>query len=114
MILPIVQFLTFTTGFFDYGRTWRLFGVPAQAPFTVSGTPAQPGLGERRAITPEISALTEQLLKERHVPGFSVGVVRLERGSANTEYGSWGNMTEDGLPVTPDVRSHTMQRMQGC
>ena len=48
------------------------------------------------AITPEISALAESLVTNSHVPGINVGVVRLNGSSVVTEYGSWGNRTEDG------------------
>lgn len=48
------------------------------------------------AITPEISALAESLITNYHVPGVSVGVVRLNGSSITMEYGAWGNRTEDG------------------
>lgn len=54
-------------------------------------------------ITPNISALA-QAIQAAGVPGQSVGVVRLNNGSAKVEYGFWGNYTEDGNPVVSDVR----------
>ena len=48
------------------------------------------------AITPEISVLAESLIAADRVPGISVGVVRLNGSSVITEYGAWGNRTEDG------------------
>ncbi|KAI1784867.1 beta-lactamase/transpeptidase-like protein [Ganoderma leucocontextum] len=55
------------------------------------------------AITPEITALAESLLADYHVPGISVGVVRLNGSSVITEYNSWGNRTEDGDPADPHM-----------
>ena len=59
------------------------------------------------AITPEVSALAQSLLAEPFlVPGVSVGVVRLAGGSVITEYGAWGNRTEEGDPADPEVRTY--------
>ncbi len=58
-----------------------------------------------QAITPELSSYLQGLLDVSDVPGLSVGVVRLSgKGEVETEYGSWGNMTEDGDKVTHEVR----------
>ena len=91
------------------------FGAPAQVPLGVAPTsPAligpfgeqQPiGSRSRTAITPEISAYAEGLLKARQVPGLSVGIVRVDGDSIVTEFGAWGNMTEDGNATKPEVRS---------
>ena len=54
-------------------------------------------------ITPNISALA-QAIQDAGVPGQSVGVVRLNNSSVEVQYGAWGNYTEDGNPVVPDVR----------
>ena len=58
----------------------------------------------KSALTADISAFAERLLKERRVPGISVGVVQLNGGSVIAEFGTWGNMTEDGDAVKPEVR----------
>lgn len=56
------------------------------------------------AFTPDISALAQGLVDQGLVPGISVGVVRLNPdGTLNTEYGAWGNRTEDGHPASPEV-----------
>ncbi|KAM5536134.1 hypothetical protein V8D89_010233 [Ganoderma adspersum] len=55
--------------------------------------------GSASAITPEISALAESLIADYNVPGISVGVVRLNGSSVTTEFGAWGNRTEDGDPA---------------
>jgi hypothetical protein len=44
-----------------------------------------------------------RLLEENHVPGYSLAVVR-PGASNDVEYFTWGNRTEDGEPVTPEVR----------
>ncbi|THH01375.1 hypothetical protein EW026_g1301 [Hermanssonia centrifuga] len=57
-----------------------------------------------QAITPELSFYLQGLLDVSDVPGLSVGVVRLSgKGEVETEYGSWGNMTEDGDKVTHET-----------
>ncbi|RDX40970.1 beta-lactamase/transpeptidase-like protein [Lentinus brumalis] len=88
-------------------------GAPAQVPLSAAPTGSasvaglgQPSLGGSRsksAITPEISAYVADLLKDRYVPGLSVGVVRVDGDSVVTEFGAWGNMTEDGNATTPET-----------
>ena len=79
--------------------------VPLDASNLVSTQPAPNG---RVVITPDVSALAERLLKKHHVPGLSVGVVRLTEDAVLTEIGTWGNKTEDGDAVQPDVRILSM------
>ncbi|KAI0742270.1 beta-lactamase/transpeptidase-like protein [Daedaleopsis nitida] len=57
----------------------------------------------RTALTPEVSAYAKSLLVGGLLPGLSVGVVHLDNGSVSTEFGTWGNMTEDGDPVKPEA-----------
>lgn len=54
-------------------------------------------------ITPEISAFAQSFLGEHTLPGISVGTVRIADGAISTEFGAWGNMTEDGDAVQPAV-----------
>ena len=61
------------------------------------------GVGPKRAITPEVSAYAEELLKKHGTPGLSVGVVQLDGDNVITEFGSWGNRTDDGLKVSKEV-----------
>lgn len=56
------------------------------------------------AITPEIDAFAADLILKTHVPGLSVGVIRLNGTDVSTEFRAWGNMTEDGEPVRTEVR----------
>lgn len=66
----------------------------------------------KQAITPELSAYVENLIHDAAVPGLSLGVVRLsDHGSIYTEFGAWGNSTEDFDPVTPKVRSYRGNRL---
>ena len=58
----------------------------------------------KRAITPEISALAQRLMEEENIPGLTVGFIRVNEDSVDTEFGAWGNMTEQGRPVEPEVR----------
>lgn len=61
----------------------------------------------RGAITPEVSSYIQDLIRDNGVPGLSLGVVRLSgNGTIYTEYGAWGNATEDHDPVTPQTLFH--------
>ncbi len=61
--------------------------------------------GFRRLITPELSAHAEQLIAGSLTPGLSLGVIQLDRSKKDvqTEFGAWGNRTEDGDKTTQDV-----------
>ena len=50
-------------------------------------------------ITPGFSNFVQRLLTDHHVKGLSLAVVRAD----GVEYGAWGNSTEEGDSVTPDV-----------
>jgi CubicO group peptidase (beta-lactamase class C family) len=87
--------------------------ILAFSPLSSFATPSFLKLGDAEltsrsssAITPEISTLAQSLLAEPFlVPGVSVGVVRLGGGSVITEYGAWGNRTEEGDAADPEVRT---------
>lgn len=63
-----------------------------------------------QAITPQISALAQSLVDQGLVPGLTVGVVQLNGGAVLTEYGLWGNRTEDGDLAQSDVRERPFYR----
>ncbi|OBZ74859.1 Penicillin-binding protein 4* [Grifola frondosa] len=79
---------------FPYARAFLFLGGPVQMPFGTNFSYISPTeeLGAARpkpAITPEISSFVEKLLAEHHVPGTSVGVIRLtEENKVNTEFGA--------------------------
>ncbi|KAI0355627.1 beta-lactamase/transpeptidase-like protein [Trametes cingulata] len=58
-----------------------------------------------KVITPAVSALAAELIARGNVPGLSVGVVHAvgPGGFVDTEFGSWGIMSEDGRNVTEDT-----------
>ncbi|KAI0713045.1 beta-lactamase/transpeptidase-like protein [Cerioporus squamosus] len=96
------------------GRAFIFIGAPAQVPLSAAPKalgravvgeerPSLSGSRSKSAITPEISAYAEGLLKETHVPGLTVGVVRVDGDSIVTEFGAWGNMTEDGNATKPET-----------
>ncbi|RPD58606.1 beta-lactamase/transpeptidase-like protein [Lentinus tigrinus ALCF2SS1-7] len=93
------------------GQAFLVFGSPAQVPLSTAPKNPGPIRGEQQpsasrsksAITPEISAYAEGLLKEKQVPGLSVGVVRVDGDSIVTEFGAWGNVTEDGNATKPET-----------
>ena len=51
-------------------------------------------------ITDEFNAFVQGVLNETGVHGLSLGIVKPD---GSLEFGSWGNRTEDGDPVDPDV-----------
>lgn len=51
-------------------------------------------------ITPDFSTYVEELLKKERVPGYALGVIHAD---GRSEYGMFGNRTEDGEPVDVDV-----------
>lgn len=57
--------------------------------------------GIRQVLTPEFSDYIDRVLNQNSVPGISLGVVRKD---GTFELGAWGSKTDDGEPVTPDVR----------
>ena len=54
-------------------------------------------------ITPDLSTYAETTLEQNNIPGIVIGFVRVNNGSVTTEFGVWGNMTEEGTPVVPEV-----------
>ncbi|KAH9925640.1 beta-lactamase/transpeptidase-like protein [Epithele typhae] len=57
-----------------------------------------------QAVTADISSYAEALLQGTVTPGMTLGFVRVgENGSVSTEVANWGNMTEDGAPVTSET-----------
>jgi hypothetical protein len=60
----------------------------------------------RQVLTPEFSDYVDHVLKKHKVPGISLGVVRRD---GMFESAAWGNKTEDGEHVTPDVRRPATQ-----
>ncbi|TFK79087.1 beta-lactamase/transpeptidase-like protein [Polyporus arcularius HHB13444] len=95
------------------GDAYLSWGVSTQVPLSVvssiSGSvvwedqPSLSGSRSKSAITPEISAYAEGLLKKHYVPGLSVDVVRVDGDSVVTEFGAWGTMTEGGDATKPDT-----------
>lgn len=51
-------------------------------------------------ITPDLSDWIREWMKNGTVPGLALGVVHLD---GETEFGGFGNRTEDGDPVTESV-----------
>lgn len=54
----------------------------------------------QRTITPEFDTFIEQILEKSQINGLSLSIVRKD---GVTEYGAWGNRTEDGISMTPTV-----------
>lgn len=54
----------------------------------------------KRALTPDIVDHIQAVIKQHNVPGLSLAVIHAD---GETEFGAWGNKTEDGDPMTPDV-----------
>jgi hypothetical protein len=52
-------------------------------------------------LTPEVSASIDAIRRNASIPGYSIALVKLGK---ETEFGSWGNMTEDGKLISEDVR----------
>lgn len=57
---------------------------------------------QSRLLTPEVSKYISDLQKISNITGLTVGVVSLHDNI--TEFGAWGVRTEDGDPMTADVR----------
>ncbi|KAL4251706.1 class-A beta-lactamase family protein [Abortiporus biennis] len=55
------------------------------------------------ALTPSVSEYIEKLMQSMRVPGLSVGVVHLHNGTVRTEFGAWGNRSEEGHPVVSET-----------
>jgi hypothetical protein len=51
-------------------------------------------------ITDEFSKFVQDTMQANNVSGLSVGVLRPD---GQVEYGSWGERTEEGDPITPGV-----------
>jgi hypothetical protein len=69
-----------------------------QLPWRVPSVPVQqrpPVLGE------DLRLSISRVLEQSNVTGYSLGLVR--SCSAEAEYFVWGNRTEEGAAVTPDV-----------
>ena len=64
-------------------------------------------ISSKRAITPEISAFAERVLKDSNVPGLTLGFIRLEEGAVLEEHRAWGIMSEERNSVTSEVRSYS-------
>ncbi|CAL1697847.1 unnamed protein product [Somion occarium] len=77
----------------------------------VTASPSQVSLTDdairppKRAITPELSAYAQKVMDEYQTPGLSIGVVHFDKGTGKveTEYGFWGNKTEDGAKATNET-----------
>ncbi|KAJ7292859.1 beta-lactamase/transpeptidase-like protein [Mycena rebaudengoi] len=61
-------------------------------------TPLDTGLHGGKIITDEFSSYIRNAMQAYNVSGLSLGVLRPD---GQVEYGSWGNRTEEGDPVTP-------------
>ena len=74
---------------------WRTIGLQSnQIPFKASGN------RKAQVFTPEFSDYVHRILEEHKVPGLSLAVVQKD---GTLELGAWGNKTEDGAHMTPDV-----------
>jgi len=56
--------------------------------------------GRGQAITPTVVQFIQNTMKTNHVPGLAISVVHTNSPS---EFGAWGNKTEDGEQMTTDV-----------
>ena len=84
-----------------------LFTLPSDAAEAAQAPlgPQSVGItGTRTAFTPEFSASVERYLAHHRVPGLSAGVVYVNGTTVETEYGTWGNRTEDGDAMSKEVR----------
>ncbi|RDX45785.1 beta-lactamase/transpeptidase-like protein [Lentinus brumalis] len=54
-------------------------------------------------ISSEVSAYAQGFIGNNLTPGLTLAVVRLDNNSVITDFGSWGNRTEDGDPAQPDT-----------
>ncbi|TFK79700.1 beta-lactamase/transpeptidase-like protein [Polyporus arcularius HHB13444] len=54
-------------------------------------------------INPEVSAYAQGIIDSNLTPGLTLSVVRLNNNSVTTDFGAWGNRTEDGDPAQPDT-----------
>ena len=54
------------------------------------------------ALDSQFSKYVEDVMHEWNVTGLALVVLKPD---GSTEFGNWGKSTEDGDPVTPDVRS---------
>lgn len=57
-----------------------------------------------KVISPELYDTISTILINNTVPGYSLAIVR-PGADTKVEYGTWGNRTEDGDEVTPNVRA---------
>ena len=56
-----------------------------------------------KVISPELYDTISTILRNNTVPGYSLAIVR-PGADTKVEYETWGNRTEDGDEVTPNVR----------
>jgi hypothetical protein len=95
---------THSLAFFALLSLYSFIGTEATQKFLSSPIVTNFEHHRNQAITPALSSFTRRLLSEAGAPGLSLGIVYLdEDNSVQTEYGAWGNMTEDGDAVTPQV-----------
>ena len=59
----------------------------------------------KRFITPQFSALVNLTLEVTKTPGLSLGIVQVvsHTNDVQTEFGTWGTMTEDGDEMMQEV-----------
>ena len=59
----------------------------------------------KRFITPQFSALVNLTLEATKTPGLSLGIVQVvsRTNDIQTEFGTWGTMTEDGDEMMQEV-----------
>lgn len=72
-----------------------------QQPLPWQNTQQSPGRVSK-IITPDFRAWVDGLLEQDFVGGYSIAIVR-PHSSIPEEFGNWGNSTEDGEGMTPDV-----------
>ena len=57
-----------------------------------------------KVLSPELYDTISMILRNNTVPGYSLAIVR-PGADIEVEYGTWGNRTEGGDEVTPNVRT---------
>jgi hypothetical protein len=82
------------------GSTFFASAVAQQYPLFADHRSAS--LVGQQTLTPELKEWIGDLVRDSNISGYSVAVVR-PRSGAPADYGTWGNRTEDGEAMTPDV-----------
>lgn len=97
IVFRLAMFLS-CSEFFGVVNAWDLVSL-RQSIFssTISGSG-----GEGPIISPKFSDFVEGLLEKSNIKGLTLSVIRK---NGETEYGAWGNRTEEGDATRPSVSS---------